>query len=125
MKALRVPVRGDIEAVEINYIGLFGDTATEIVRFGIPNTRQMYVVIDGPATRWVVMLCDDQGWSNGAPPNPRATILYRGGRHEGIVPGDVYLVMEGEVNDEEGGRDLFDIEPPYSEPAFWEAVVTV
>src|SRR6478735_1068621 len=102
MKAVKIPADGDIEVTDIpdSGRGMFGeDSLTERVRFGIPNTKQMYTLGDTlkrTPRKWVVMLVDEDGVSNGLPPNPAATLLYRGGRHQGVIFGDAYLVLEKE-----------------------------
>lgn len=126
MQAVLIPVEGEITTGhDIEFSELFGDTATEIVHFGIPRTRTMYLAGDEDSddVRWVVMLVDDEGVRRGRVPNPRATILYRGGRHQGVIFGDAYLVMEQDLGPEYG-RDLVDIEAPYDSPQFWQEVVT-
>lgn len=128
MKAVKIPANGDIEITDIpdSGRGMFGeDTLTERVRFGIPGTNQMYTLGDRlkrTPKRWVVMLVDENGLHRGLPPNPAATYLYRGGRHQGVIFGDAYLVLERE--DWMREQEWSSIAPPYDQPAFWSAVVT-
>jgi hypothetical protein len=128
MKAVKIPVTGDIEITDIpdDGRGMFGEGAlTERVRFGIPNTNQMYTLGDKvkrTRMKWVVMLVDEEGALKRLEPNPRATALYRGGRHQGVIFGDVYLILEEEDWMQE--PKWSDILAPYDQPAFWSAVVT-
>ena len=127
MKAVKIPVHGEIEVTTVpdDGKGLFGEgSLTERVRFGIPSTNQMYTLGDRvkrSRMKWVVMLVDEDGIHGGLGPNERATVLYRGGRHQGVIFGDAYLVLEEEDFMRE--RKWSDILAPYDQPAFWSVVV--
>jgi hypothetical protein len=128
MKAIKVPVEGDITLVDIpehedhSDLGraLFGyDTIVEHVRFGrlVDNVPTVYTAED----RMVVMLVNEDGHAQGEHINPKATALYRSGVHDGVIVGDAYLVMER--RDMMLGDIWSDIEQPYATPDFWMEVV--
>ena len=128
MKAIKVPVEGDITLVDIpdaeDYAelgrALFGyDALVERVRFGrlVDNVPTVYWSDD----RMVVMLVNENGHREGEHLNPKATLLYRSGVHDGVIVGDAYLVME--QRDMMLGDIWCDIEQPFATPDFWMEVV--